>query len=183
MRYSILCIVIYCFASCTETKLDYFTKEEFKDRISRSVPSVEQFDFLDTSKRIYTDSVFRLPAPTYKARVISTNAPNDTFFFYFFARKNFDTVLLRNLIDYPGDVHYFPGEIFLDTVSNNCVTYFRSMAGYEYEGGNLMDKTLELMLGYKIPTVTAGDVKLEEVRLNEENSEPPPPPPPKPGKK
>lgn len=175
-------LILWLLQSCSEK--DAF-KEEFREKIIKSFPSVKEFSFLDQKKIVYTDTAFNMPEPVYKAMVMSGEAPNDPVFFYYYRAKDLQKVLnLRYTAEEfsVGTRLFDCGNFLLDTTAGNFLVYFRNCLTIPephliFGAPTPLDSSLTANFGFQSPKITLEEVKMEEVK-----DEPPPPPPPPPKK-
>jgi hypothetical protein len=176
--------VFWLLQACSEK--DPF-KEEFREKIIKSFPSVKEFSFLDQKKIVYTDTAFKMPEPVYKAMVINAEAPSDSILFYYYHAKDIQNVFRLNATEEEftlGTNLFDCGNYLADSTNGDFLVYFRNCRSLpepdlSFLEVSYLDSSLAANFGFQSPKVTVEKVKMEVV----EPEPPPPPPPPKPKNK
>lgn len=154
------------------------SKEEFRKKVTGSFDSSVKVDFSD-SVYFHIDSAYRLPAPDYKARVM-TGTNSDSLFIYYYPDIFKDSVLQRivHTTLTSDSLRYAWEGPFFDASMHGSLVYFYPKQFDTLEIKRL-NKTITTSFGYDLGKLEFGNVTLEEVRQEEAKEEPPPPPPPK----
>ena len=185
MKMQLLFLLFFCSFTCAAVGQDScLSKEKFREKILRAVPSGSNFIFLDTgSVKLHTDIFYKLPSPLAKAQMLEGSPIADTFYWYMYPKDQFGTVLSATFtaafnaaLNEDADKVMYQFSMPVEDSSGGFLIYFYP-SSIDTVRSERLHSSLQKSFGAK--TV----ITLESLKLWRDVYEPPPPPPPPPKRK